>query len=119
MSDQINDCLFCKIVRGKIPCQKVYEDELILAFNDISHAAPVHFLIIPKQHIASLYESAQHPTILGLMLAKAGNLAQEQGLHEGFRSIINTGRIGGQEVYHLHLHVLGGPQPLGPMINRR
>ncbi len=113
----MSDCIFCKIVRGEIPCRKAYEDEDIFAFHDIRPAAPVHFLIIPKQHIASLYEAdLAHAPVLGKMLALSGRLAREQGLNEGFRTIINTGRIGRQEVYHLHLHIIGGPEPLGTMV---
>lgn len=113
------DCIFCKIVRGEIPSKKIYEDEDIFAFHDIRPAAPVHFLMIPRQHIVSLAEADEsHIPILGKLLAKAGVLAREQGLTEGFRTIVNTGRIGGQEVYHLHIHILGGPQPVGPMLSR-
>jgi histidine triad (HIT) family protein len=111
------DCIFCKIVDGQIPSRKIYEDEDILAFHDIRPAAPVHFLIIPKMHIESLATADQsHQAILGKMLAKAGELAKSQGLHDGFRTIVNTGRVGCQEVYHLHIHILGGPHPLGPML---
>jgi histidine triad (HIT) family protein len=113
----MSDCLFCKIARGDIPSRKVYEDEDIFAFHDIHPATPVHFLIIPKQHIASLDEAdLSHSTVLGKMLAMAGRLAREQGLPDGFRTIINTGRIGRQEVYHLHVHILGGPEPLGGLV---
>lgn len=113
----MSDCIFCKIVRGEIPSRKVYEDEDLFAFHDINPATPVHFLIIPKQHIASLAEAdLSHTAVLGKMLAVAGRLAREQGLTDGFRTIINTGRIGRQEVYHLHVHILGGPEPLGGMI---
>lgn len=115
----MSDCIFCRIVRGEIPSRKVYEDEEILAFHDIQPHAPVHFLIIPKQHIASLAEAElSHVPVLGKMLVLAGRLAREQGLTDGFRSIINTGRIGGQEVYHVHLHIVGGPQPLGIMVQK-
>ena len=113
-------CLFCRIVRGEIPANKLYEDEDVLAFHDIRPAAPVHFLIIPKAHVATLYEAgmAQHRA-LGKMLALAGELARKEGAGDGFRSIINTGRVGHQEVYHVHMHVLGGPEPLGPMLQRQ
>lgn len=114
------NCLFCKIARGEIPAQKVYEDDDVLAFRDIRPLAPVHFMIIPKQHVASLYEAGmeQHRA-LGKMLALAGELARKEGASDGFRTIINTGRVGHQEVYHLHMHVIGGPDSLGPMIQRR
>lgn len=115
----MNDCIFCKIARGEIPSRKVYEDEDIFAFHDINPVTPVHFLIIPKTHISSLAEAdLSHQALLGKMLALAGPLAREQGLADGFRSIINTGRVGRQEVYHLHVHILGGPQPLGTMIRK-
>ena len=113
-------CLFCRIVRGEIPATKVYEDEDVLAFHDIRPVAPVHFLLIPKAHLPSLYEAgmAQHRA-LGKMLALAGELARKEGAADGFRCIVNTGRVGRQEVYHVHMHVIGGPEPLGPMILRQ
>lgn len=113
------NCIFCKVARGEIPSQKAYEDDDILAFHDIRPVAPVHFLLIPKVHVPSLYEcAASHAPLLGKMLALAPRLAREQGAADGFRTIINTGRVGRQEVYHLHIHVIGGPSPLGPMIVR-
>ncbi|HQY09961.1 MAG: histidine triad nucleotide-binding protein [Burkholderiales bacterium] len=106
------DCVFCKIAAGEIPCQKVYEDDELLAFKDIRPAAPVHLLIIPKLHLPSLNEAdASHHALLGRMLTLAPKLAREQGADNGFRTVINTGRDGGQEVYHLHVHVMGGPRP--------
>jgi histidine triad (HIT) family protein len=116
----MGNCLFCKIVQGTIPSRKLYEDDEILAFHDISPVAPVHFLIIPKVHVETLYDTGmEHHAALGKMLAMAGSLAREAGATDGFRSIINCGRVGHQEVYHLHMHVIGGPEPLGPMILRR
>ena len=113
----MQDCLFCKLICGKIPSRKVYEDEDIFAFHDIHPQAPVHFLVIPKLHIASLAEcNMDHQAVLGKILALAPGLAYEQGATDGFRTIINTGRVGRQEVYHLHMHVIGGPCPLGRMI---
>ena len=114
------DCIFCKIVRGEIPSKKLHEDEHVLAFHDVRPQAPVHFLLIPKAHVASLYEAdmGQHEA-WARMLALAGRLAREAGADQGFRTIINTGRVGHQEVYHVHMHVLGGPEPLGPMLSRR
>lgn len=110
-----HDCIFCRIVRGEIPSRKVHEDEDMLAFHDIRPAAPVHFLIIPKVHVETLYDAdLAHQQVLGKMLGMAGRLAREQGLTDGFRTIVNTGRIGRQEVYHLHIHILGGPEPLKP-----
>lgn len=114
------ECIFCRIARGEIPSKKVYEDEDVFAFHDVRPQAPVHFLIIPKEHVPTLYDAgmAQHGA-LGKMLALVGELARKEGASEGFRTIINTGRVGHQEVYHLHMHVLGGPDPLGPMLARR
>lgn len=115
----MSDCVFCKIVEGKIPCRKVYEDDEILAFHDINPVAPVHFMIIPKKHVDSLDQvSEEHAPVLGRMMAKAGELARAQGATDGFRTIINTGRVGRQDVYHLHIHIIGGPNPLGRMIPR-
>lgn len=116
----MSDCIFCKIIHGEIPSRKIYEDDEIFVFHDIQPAAPVHFMIVPKQHIASLAEAdLGHQAVLGRVLAKAGELARSQGLQDGFRTIINTGRVGGQEVYHLHAHILGGADPLGPLLSYR
>ena len=113
----MSDCIFCRIAKGEIPSNKVYEDDEILAFKDIHPQAPVHLLIIPKKHIATLSDaSAEDAPLLGRMLALAPRLAADQGATDGFRTIINTGRVGGQEVYHLHLHVLGGSAPLPAML---
>ena len=115
----MNDCLFCKIVAGKIPAKVVYEDEDILAFNDINPLRPVHVLVIPKKHITSLATAtADDVLVLGKMLAKANEIATAQGSPEGFRVIINTGRVGNQEVPHLHMHIVGGQDPVGPMLKR-
>ncbi|NOS95203.1 MAG: histidine triad nucleotide-binding protein [Methylotenera sp.] len=106
------DCIFCKIVSGDIPSKKVYEDEDLIVFNDIHPIAPVHFLIVPKLHIESLLNcDGQHQALLGKMLLLAPKLAKEQGL-SGFRTMINTGHAGGQEVFHLHVHVFGGGDKL-------
>ena len=110
------DCLFCNIVAGKIPSRKVYEDDDIFAFHDINPWAPVHFLIIPKQHIPSMAQAgAQHADLLGRMMVLAPKLALEQGCtaypEGGFRIVTNTGVEAGQEVHHLHIHVMGGPRP--------
>jgi histidine triad (HIT) family protein len=114
------NCIFCKIVEGSIPSNKLHEDDDVLAFHDVRPQAPVHFLIIPKAHVPTLYDGgmAQHRAY-GRMLALAGELARKAGAADGFRTIINTGRVGHQEVYHVHMHVLGGPEPLGPMLLRR
>lgn len=107
-----NDCVFCKIVAGTIPSKKLYEDEDVIAFHDIHPIASVHFLIVPKMHIDSLADTAfSHEALLGKMLLLAPKLAMEQGL-KGFRTMINTGREGGQEVFHLHIHVFGGGNTL-------
>lgn len=108
----MTDCIFCKIVNGEINASKIYEDDEVIAFNDIRPIAPVHFLIIPKQHVESLAEcNPDHEALLGRMLLLAPRLAQEKGL-KGFRTMINTGREGGQEVFHLHVHVFGGGDTL-------
>jgi histidine triad (HIT) family protein len=114
------NCIFCKIVRGEIPSKKVFEDEDVFAFHDVRPQAPVHFMIIPKDHVPTLYDAgmAQHRAY-GKMLALAGELARKEGAGDGFRAIINTGRVGHQEVYHVHMHVIGGTEPLGPMIVKR
>ena len=114
------DCLFCKIVRGEIPAHKIYEDEDVLAFHDIRPVASVHFMIVPKAHVANLYDAdMRHHRALGKMLALAGELARKEGATDGFRTIVNNGRVAHQEVYHLHMHVIGGPDSLGPMILRK
>ena len=106
------NCVFCKIATGQIPSKKAYEDEHLLAFNDIHPWAPVHVLIIPKQHIATLADvGPEHQELMGRILTLAPRLMREQGVTNGFRTIINTGQDGGQEVYHLHVHVIGGPRP--------
>ncbi len=115
----MDDCIFCKIVSGEIPSKKVYEDDDILAFHDVNPLTPVHILIIPKTHIATLYDCDEtHQRALGKMLGLAGKLARENGATEGFRSIVNTGRVGRQEVYHVHMHILGGPEALPGMLKR-
>jgi len=115
----MESCLFCRIVRGEIPARKVYEDDQILAFHDINPARPVHLLVIPKHHITSLATTSEADIpVLGRMLAVANRLVCEQGSPDGFRVIINTGRIGHQEVEHLHAHLVGGPEPVGPMLKR-
>lgn len=105
-------CIFCKIASGDISSKKIYEDEDVIVFNDIHPIAPVHFLIVPKLHIESLLNcDGQHEALLGKMLLLAPKLAKEQGL-SGFRTMINTGHEGGQEVFHLHVHVFGGGDKL-------
>ncbi len=116
----MQDCIFCRIVRGEVPAKKVYEDDLVLAFHDIQPVAPVHVLVIPKAHVATLYDAApEHEAALGRLLALAPTIARDLGATDGFRTIVNTGRVGRQDVQHVHLHVIGGPDPLGPMIMRK
>lgn len=106
------DCIFCKIVKGDIPSKKIYEDEDVIAFHDINPITKVHFLIVPKLHIESMAScELQHQALLGKMLLLAPQLAKQQGL-KGFRTMINTGREGGQEVFHMHVHVFGGGETI-------
>ena len=106
------DCIFCRIVAGQIPSKTAYEDEELIAFHDIHPWAPVHVLVIPKQHIATLADvQPEHEPLLGRMLMLAPRLMRELGVSNGFRTLINTGQDGLQEVYHLHMHVIGGPRP--------
>ena len=112
----MSDCLFCRIVAGEIPSKRIYEDDEILAFQDIQPVAPVHFLMIPKVHVASMADCGpEHAAVLGRMMTIAGRLAREQGAEDGFRTIVNTGRVGRQDVYHLHIHIIGGPDRLPRM----
>jgi histidine triad (HIT) family protein len=106
------NCIFCQIVAGQIPARKVHEDGDLLAFHDINPWAPVHILIIPKQHLASFYDVQEtHQAMLGRMMGLAPRLMRELGVVNGFRTLINTGEDGRQEVPHLHMHVMGGPRP--------
>ncbi len=105
-------CPFCKIVAGTLPSRKVYEDDELLAFHDIQPWAPVHVLVIPKAHVPMLSDTTDADApMLGRMLALAPRLMRELGVTNGFRTLINTGDDGLQEVPHLHLHVIGGPRP--------
>lgn len=106
----MDNCIFCKIAAGEIPAQTVYEDEEMLCFKDIRPAAPVHLLLIPKVHFDSLAHAApEHEGLLGRMMLKVPQIAREHGLAAGFKTQINTGARGGQEVFHLHIHILGSP----------
>ena len=118
----MDNCIFCKIVAKQIPAAIVYEDDDVLAFKDINPAAPVHLLVIPKVHVATLSDCTdEHAALLGKMLALAPKLAEQNGIavktdadgrpSGGFKTLINAGPDGGQEVYHLHLHMYGGPRP--------
>jgi histidine triad (HIT) family protein len=112
MSHSDPNCVFCKIVAGQIPARKVHEDDELLVFHDIHPWAPVHVLVIPKAHVDTLYEvGPAHEALLGRMLALAPRLMRDLGVDQGFRVVVNTGRDGGQEVWHLHMHVMGGPRP--------
>jgi len=118
----MSNCLFCKIVSGEIPSDKVFENDELLVFRDIFPAAPVHLLIIPKRHIDTLSDcNGSDTALLGKMLALVPVLAEQQDIHVrhdaagnqygGYKTLINSGPDGGQEVYHLHIHVIGGPRP--------
>jgi histidine triad (HIT) family protein len=103
------DCIFCKIAAGEIPVPLLHQDEQVAAFTDIHPQAPVHFLVIPREHVQSLAHTAhEHAVLLGHLLAVAADLARKQGLENGYRTVINSGADGGQTVDHLHVHVLGG-----------
>jgi histidine triad (HIT) family protein len=105
----MDDCLFCKIGGKKIPAKIVYEDDRVFAFEDINPQAPVHILILPRKHFASLNEATEEDgALLGHLLLVAAKLARERELLEGYRTLFNTGRGAGQSVFHLHLHLLGG-----------
>lgn len=106
------NCIFCRIVAGQIPSKKAHEDDELLAFHDIHPWAPVHVLVIPKQHVPSLYDvGPEHDPLLGRMMGLAPKLMRQLGVTNGFRVLVNTGEDGRQEVPHLHLHVMGGPRP--------
>lgn len=118
----MTNCIFCKIAAKQIPASVVYEDDELLAFKDINPAAPVHLLVIPKLHVPTLSECDDgHTALLGRMMALAPKLAREHGCavtydeqgnpHGGYKTLINSGPDGGQEVYHLHLHMYGGARP--------
>jgi len=106
------NCIFCRIVRGQIPGDKVYEDDQIVVFKDIHPKAPIHLLAVPREHVESLITTGpQHEALLGKMLLLAPRLAREQGSTDGFQVRFHAGPGGGQEVFHLHMHVLAGPRP--------
>ena len=105
----LTDCLFCKIRDGEIPAEVIYKDDDCLAFRDINPKAPVHFLVIPRRHIENLLDTTPSDEgLLGRIQLKIPQIAKEQGLDSGFRTVLNTGPGGHQEVYHMHYHVLGG-----------
>ena len=112
-------CIFCRIASGELPSKKAYEDDAMFAFHDIHPVAPVHFMVIPKTHIPSLADvKPEHAEVLGRIMSRIPEMARSQGLTDGWRTIINTGRVGRQDVYHIHIHVIGGPDPLGSMVPR-
>ena len=109
-SDKVDECIFCKIVNKEIPAKAVYEDDRIIAFDDINPQAPVHVLLIPKEHFKSLEDIPEgSKDLLGHILIKARQVALEKGVGDsGYRIVLNTGRDSGQDVFHIHFHVLGG-----------
>ncbi|MEA5098683.1 MAG: histidine triad nucleotide-binding protein [Burkholderiaceae bacterium] len=118
----MKNCTFCKIASKELPANIVYEDDTLMAFTDRNPAAPVHILIIPKEHVGSLSDcESKHEALLGKMMALVPKLAADAGvapvgdetgpIHGGYKALINTGPEGGQEVYHLHVHLLAGPRP--------
>ena len=105
----MEDCLFCKIIKGEIPSTKVYEDEYVFAFRDIQPKAPVHILVIPKKHIASAKDiEVEDEALIGKMFTTIKKIAEKEGLENGYRIVNNCGEDGGQEIMHLHFHLLGG-----------
>ncbi|SHF48624.1 histidine triad (HIT) family protein [Desulforamulus putei DSM 12395] len=105
----VQNCLFCKIIAGEIPSQVVYEDDRVFAFKDIAPVAPVHVLLIPKKHISSLEDlSPEDAEIMGHIVVTAAKLAKELGLQKGYRVVSNCKEEGGQTVYHVHFHLIGG-----------
>ncbi len=110
------NCLFCKIAIGEIPAQIVYDDSEIMAFRDITPQAPTHVLVIPKQHISTINDAdIEHEKLLGRMILAAKKIAEAEGLSEsGYRLVFNVNKHGGQTVYHIHLHILGGRQFIWP-----
>jgi len=106
----MTDCLFCKVVDGEIPSDTVYEDDKIIVFKDIYPKADVHLLIIPKIHYTDLPDTMdKNPEILNYMMKMVPLIAKDQGLNNGFRTIINTGKGGGQVIFHIHIHLMAGP----------
>jgi histidine triad (HIT) family protein len=105
----MNDCLFCRIIRGEIPSKKVYEDEHVYAFDDINPQAPTHVLVVPKKHVRGLKEAmAEHAELIGYCQLAAANIARQRSIEDGYRTVLNVGPRAGQSVFHLHVHLLGG-----------
>lgn len=111
----MSDCIFCALANGEIPTNMVYEDDRIACFRDTDPQAPVHVLMVPKEHIGSLDElDAAHQELIGYMMMKIPEIAASEGLDNGYRVVINTGEDGGQTVHHLHIHLLGKRKMLWP-----
>jgi histidine triad (HIT) family protein len=109
MTNPASDCPFCRILRGEIPAKKVYEDEHVLAFEDINPKAPTHVLIIPRKHFAGLKEAqAEDAEVIGRCHLAAAEIARQRNIEEGYRTVLNVGPGAGQSVFHLHVHLLGG-----------
>ncbi|CAG35614.1 histidine triad nucleotide-binding protein [Desulfotalea psychrophila] len=107
--DVMSDCLFCKIIGGEIPVKKLYEDDDVFAFWDIAPQAPKHFLVVPKKHITGPADlAAEDEQLIGKMMRVGAQLAKEQGIGDGFRTVLNNGIQAGQTVFHIHMHILGG-----------
>lgn len=107
----MSDCIFCKIINGDIPSQKVYEDELVYAFNDINPMAPVHILVIPKQHISTMLDvTPENSAVISHIYEVIAKIAKDKNLEKGFRVVSNCNEYAGQTVFHLHFHILGGKQ---------
>jgi histidine triad (HIT) family protein len=113
------DCIFCKIIAGEIPSSRVYENDTVYAFDDIKPMAPCHVLLIPKKHIASVDElRAEDAHLMGDLFMAVKEIARIKGVEaEGYRVLLNNGHAAGQEVFHLHLHILGGLKSMGPMLS--
>ncbi len=103
----MSDCLFCRIVAGEVPSTKVFENERILAFEDILPQAPTHILVVPKEHFVSVHDAAENPALLGELVARSAAIARERDIAD-FRLVTNSGVEAGQAVFHLHFHILGG-----------
>jgi len=111
-----SDCIFCKIIKGEIPTEKIYEDEYVIAFDDINPKSPTHVLVVPKKHVASLNEvGPENMGMIPQVFSAIQKIAAKQGVAEdGYRVIVNTNKASGQEVFHIHFHIMGGRQ-LGSM----
>lgn len=112
----MSDCIFCKIIAGEIPSKKLYEDDEVLAFWDIAPQAPVHFLVVPKKHLAAPVDVEEvDDRVIGKLIRVGAQLAKENGVADGFRVIFNNGKKAGQEVFHIHMHILGGRERPWPL----